>query len=44
MRVGLRVVAVWVPPGQRKPTTESIRYFKPSGEPDAAPASWARTS
>ena len=35
VRMGLRVKAVWAPPGERRPTLESIRYFRPSGEPDA---------
>jgi uncharacterized OB-fold protein len=36
VRMGLRVKAVWVPPAERKPTMESIRWFEPAGEPDAA--------
>ena len=35
MRAGLRVKAEWVPPEERKPTLESIRWFAPNGEPDA---------
>ncbi len=35
VRMGMRVEAVWVPPEERAPTLRSIRYFKPSGEPDA---------
>jgi uncharacterized OB-fold protein len=35
-RMGLRVKAEWVPPAERKPTLESIRWFVPTGEPDAA--------
>ena len=34
VRMGMRVKAVWAPPDERKPTMESIRYFKPTGEPD----------
>lgn len=35
---GMRVEAVWVDdPG---PTLESIRYFRPSGEPDADPVTY----
>jgi uncharacterized protein len=36
VRMGLRVKAEWVPPAERKPTLESIRWFTPTGEPDAA--------
>jgi uncharacterized OB-fold protein len=35
VRMGLRVKAVWVPDDELQPTMESIRYFKPTGEPDA---------
>lgn len=35
VRMGMRVKAVWAPPEERGPTLESIRYFRPSGEPDA---------
>jgi uncharacterized OB-fold protein len=35
VRMGLRVKAVWLPPEERTANVESIRYFKPSGEPDA---------
>jgi uncharacterized OB-fold protein len=35
VRMGLRVRAVWVPDAGLRPTLESIRYFKPTGEPDA---------
>jgi len=35
VRMGMRVEAVWVPPPERGPTLESIRYFRPTGEPDA---------
>jgi hypothetical protein len=33
--MGMRVKAVWVPDAELGPTLRSIRYFKPSGEPDA---------
>jgi uncharacterized protein len=36
VRMGLRVRAVWVPDAELAPTVESIRWFEPSGEPDAA--------
>lgn len=35
VRMGLRVEAVWVPPEERGPTMASVKYFRPSGEPDA---------
>ena len=35
IRMGMRVEAVWAPPEERKPTLESIKYFRPTGEPDA---------
>jgi uncharacterized OB-fold protein len=35
VRMGLRVEAVWREPAERGPTAESIRYFRPNGEPDA---------
>jgi uncharacterized OB-fold protein len=35
VHMGMRVEAVWAPPEERGPTLESIRYFRPSGEPDA---------
>ncbi|MGQ0832479.1 MAG: Zn-ribbon domain-containing OB-fold protein [Microthrixaceae bacterium] len=36
VHIGMRVEAVWVDPADRGPTLESIRYFRPNGEPDAA--------
>jgi uncharacterized OB-fold protein len=36
VHMGMRVEPVWVPPEERKPTLESIMYFRPTGEPDAA--------
>jgi len=41
VRMGLRVRAVWVPDAELGPTLESIRWFEPSGEPDAEFASYA---
>ncbi len=35
VHMGMRVRAVWVPDEALAPTMESIRYFEPSGEPDA---------
>jgi uncharacterized OB-fold protein len=35
VRMGLRVEAVWVPPEELGPTLASVRYFRPTGEPDA---------
>lgn len=35
VRMGMRVEAVWVPRDERAPTMDSIRYFRPTGEPDA---------
>jgi uncharacterized OB-fold protein len=35
VHMGMRVEPVWVPPAERKPTLESIQYFRPSGQPDA---------
>lgn len=35
VRMGMRVEAVWVPPDELGPTMASVRYFRPSGEPDA---------
>lgn len=36
VRMGMRVEAVWVADEDLAPTLESIRYFAPTGEPDAA--------
>lgn len=36
VRMGMRVEAVWADPEEREPTIGSIRYFKPSGEPDVS--------
>jgi uncharacterized protein len=35
VRMGMRVEAVWAPPEERGPTLESIRHFRPTGEPEA---------
>jgi uncharacterized protein len=35
VRMGLRVEAVFVPPAQRSPSLESVKWFKPTGESDA---------
>ncbi|MEY2468683.1 MAG: uncharacterized protein QOF21_1381 [Actinomycetota bacterium] len=34
VRSGMRVEAVWVPDDELKPTLESIKWFRPNGEPD----------
>lgn len=34
VRIGMRVEAVWVDEAELGPTLESIRYFRPNGEPD----------
>jgi uncharacterized OB-fold protein len=36
-RMGMRVEAVWKPDGERQGDHEDILYFRPTGEPDAAP-------
>ena len=35
VHMGMRVEAVWAPPGERTPSLEAIKYFRPTGEPDA---------
>lgn len=35
VRMGMRVRAVWVDDGELGPTLESVKYFEPTGEPDA---------
>ena len=40
VRMGMRVQAEWVPDEELGPTLESIRYFVPTGEPDAPYASY----
>ena len=34
VRIGMRVEAVWVDDDELAPTLESIKYFRPNGEPD----------
>ena len=34
--MGMRVEAVWVDESELAPTLESIKYFRPTGEPDAS--------
>ena len=34
VRIGMRVEAVWVDDSELAPNLESIRYFRPNGEPD----------
>jgi uncharacterized protein len=35
VHMGMRVEAVWKPAEERTPSLESIRHFRPTGEPDA---------
>jgi uncharacterized OB-fold protein len=35
VRMGMRVRAVWVPDDELKPSLESIKWYEPTGEPDA---------
>ena len=35
VRMGLRVEAVWVPEEELTPNLSSVKYFRPTGEPDA---------
>lgn len=42
VRMGMRVEAVWVDDADLAPTFESIRYFRPTGEPDAPYESYAK--
>ena len=34
VRMGMRVEPVWAPPEERGPTMDTIRYRRPTGEPD----------
>ena len=34
VRMGMRVEAVWAPEDERKPSMDTVRYFRPTGEPD----------
>jgi uncharacterized OB-fold protein len=36
VRMGMRVEAVWVDPQDAKPSLESIKHFRPTGEADVA--------
>ncbi len=36
VRMGLRVEAVWVDRSELGPSLSSVKYFRPTGEPDAA--------
>jgi uncharacterized OB-fold protein len=40
VRMGMRVEAVWKPDGERQGDYEDVRYFRPTGEPDAPQASY----
>jgi uncharacterized OB-fold protein len=40
VRMGMRVEAVWKPDGEREGRHEDILYFRPTGEPDLALASF----
>jgi hypothetical protein len=40
VRMGMRVEAVWKPDGERQGDHEDILYFRPTGEPDAAPETY----
>jgi uncharacterized OB-fold protein len=39
-RMGMRVEAVWKADGERTGAHEDILYFRPTGEPDAAPETY----
>ena len=40
VHMGMRVEAVWKPDGERTGSFDDVRYFRPTGEPDAPPASY----
>jgi uncharacterized OB-fold protein len=42
VHLGMRVRAVWRPPGERDTTAETISHFEPTGEPDAPYETYAR--
>lgn len=42
VHMGMRVEALWVADEDLGPTLESIRYFRPNGEPDAPRESYAK--
>lgn len=37
VHMGMRVEAVWKPDGERTGSFDDVLYFRPTGEPDAAP-------
>ncbi len=39
-RMGMRVEAVWKPDGERTGSFDDVLYFRPTGEPDAAPETY----
>jgi uncharacterized protein len=41
IRMGMRVRAVWVDPADLQPSLESIKWFEPTGEPDADRSTYA---
>lgn len=40
VRIGMRVEAVWRDDAEVEPTLESIRWFRPTGEPDDTDVRW----
>jgi len=40
VHMGMRVVAVWKPDGERTGSFDDVLYFRPTGEPDAPPESY----
>lgn len=40
VHMGMRVEAVWKPDGERTGSFDDVRYFRPTGEPDAPPQSY----
>jgi uncharacterized protein len=42
VRMGLRVEAVWVDRSELRPNLGSVKYFRPTGEPDAAYESFSQ--
>jgi uncharacterized OB-fold protein len=42
VHLGMRVRAVWRPPGERDTTAFAISHFEPAGEPDAPYETYAR--
>ena len=40
VHMGMRVEAVWKPDGERTGSFDDVLYFRPTGEPDAPPASY----